>query len=182
MKKNLVKIAAVALFLTMVAGESKQASAQEIKIAFVDRMRALSETHEGKAAMKKLEGLKNKLQKKIQERETSVMKMKETLEKQQNVLTQEALQKKAEEYYKSVNELQQSYMQFQKDLAGKEAEFTKDILIKMEKIVAEIGRADGYTMIYDRSSGAVIWAPAHLDLTDKLIQKYNAKYKAKKKG
>lgn len=181
MKKSIINVAVGALFIALTTAGAGEAAAQNVKIAFVDRMRALNETHEGKAAMKKLEGMKEKLQKQIEEKEASIMKMKETLEKQQNVLTKEALQKKAEEYYKALNELQQSYMQFQRDLAGKEAELTKDILVKMEKIIADIGKSEGYTMIYDRSTGAVVWAPAHLDLTDQLIQKYNAQYKGKSK-
>ena len=91
--------------------------------------------------------------------------------------TKDAMQKKVEEYYRLVNELQQSYMRYQKELTTKEAELTQDILLKMQKILEEMGRAEGYTMIYDRSSGAVVWGPAHLDLTDRLIQKYNSKYK-----
>jgi outer membrane protein len=70
-------------------------------------------------------------------------------------------------------ELQQTYGQYQQDLAQKEMKATQEILMKMEKILAEIGKNEGYTMIYDRSVGAVVWAPAHLDLTDKLIQMYN---------
>ena len=177
MKRNIAVVAVTSLIIVCTAVGSKQASAQNIKVAFVDRMRALNETDEGKAAMKRLENLKTKLQNRIKERETSIMSMKETLEKQQNVLTKEALQKKAEEYYKAVNELQQSYMQFQKELAGKEAEFTKGILVKMDAIMTEIGRSEGYTMIYDRTT--VVWAPAHLDLTDKLIQVYNSRHKNK---
>ncbi|MDJ0762907.1 MAG: OmpH family outer membrane protein [Myxococcota bacterium] len=180
MKKNIAKAAAVSLVLALSAVGPSAAMAQALKIAFVDRMRALNETHEGKAAMKRLEKMKEKLQRKIKDKESSIMAMKETLEKQQNVLTKEALQKKAEEYYRSVNELQQSYMQFQKELAGKEAELTKEILVKMDAIMTEIGRSDGYTMIYDRAT--VVWAPAHLDLTDKLIQMYNSKHKGKKKA
>ncbi|MCP4675643.1 MAG: OmpH family outer membrane protein [Deltaproteobacteria bacterium] len=178
-KKN--RLAAVLIGLVIVSSMGAKASAQNVKIAFVDLRRALNETEEGKKAMNKLSGLKNKLQKKIEGKEKSIMEMKETLEKQQNVLTKEAMQKKVEEYYRSVNELQQSYMQFQRELAGKEAEFTKGILIKMEKILAQIGKSDNYTMIYDRSSGAVVWAPSHLDLTDKLIQLYNSQNKVKGK-
>jgi outer membrane protein len=157
------------------------AAAENIKLAFVDLRRALNETTEGKKAMNKLTGLKEKLQKKIEGEEKKIMSMKETLEKQQDILTKDAMQKKVEEYYRSVSELQQSYMRYQKELTAKEAELTQDILLKMQKILEEIGRAEGYTMIYDRSSGAVVWAPAHLDLTDRLIQKYNAKYKSGKK-
>ncbi len=169
----------------MVAAMASRVSAAEVKIAFVDLRRALNETNEGKKEMAKLTKLKTNLQKKIEKKEKNIVKMKEDIEKQQNVLTKEALQGKAENYYREVTELQQSYAQFQRELAQKEAKVTQAILGKMSGILAQIGKADGYTMIYDRSSGAVVWAPTHLDLTDKLIQLYNTKYKggsAKKKA
>ena len=180
MKKSRFAVALLGLFLITSVGAT--ATAGNIKIAFVDLRRALNETQEGKVAMAKLSRLKDKLQKTIEGKEKEIVTMKETLEKQQNVLTKEALQKKAEEYYRSVNELQQTYMQYQRELAGKETKLTQGILGKMQVILAQIGRADSYTMIYDRSSGAVVWAPSHLDLTDKLIQLYNAQNKGKGKG
>jgi outer membrane protein len=175
MKTRMILAGIVAMFLISQVGGA--IAADSVKLAFVDLRRALNETTEGKKAMDKLSGLKNKLQKKIEKEEKKIMEMKETLEKQQGILTKDALQKKAEEYYQSVQELQQSYMRYQKELSTKEADLTQDILLKMQKIIEDIGRAEGYTMIYDRSSGAVVWAPSHLDLTDRLIQKYNAKYK-----
>jgi outer membrane protein len=181
MKKNSkLAVALMGLFIFLSAGTTAHAAGDKIKIAFVDLRRALNETTEGKAAMKKLTGLKEKLQKQISAEEKKIMKMKETLEKQRDILTKETLEKKAEEYMRLVNELQQSYGKFQRELGAKEQELTQGILQKMQSIIVEIGRSDGYTMIYDRSSGAVVWAPAHLDLTDKLIQIYNGRHKGKK--
>ena len=154
-----------------------KATAADVKIAFVDLRRALMETNEGKRAMKKLTKQKDQLQKKIEKKEKEILDMKEQIEKQQNILNKEALQKKAEQYYGAVTELQQTYMQFQRELADKESKATQDILLKMQKILKESGQSDGYTMIYDASGGAVVWAPSHLDLTDKLIENYNKKYK-----
>ena len=167
----------VVLCAAMALSVTQKASAKDVKIAFVDLRRALNETNEGKRAMKKLQKEKDKLQKKIDKKEKSIMALQEKLKEQQSILSQEALQKKAQDYYQQIQELQQSYAQFQQELAQKEMKATQDILVKMEKIVAEIGKKDGYTMIYDRSSGAVVWAPTHLDLTDKLIQMYNEKHK-----
>jgi len=172
---NRATLVFVAFFAVL--GVSAECLAQNVKLAFVDLRRALNETEEGQAAMKKLKALKDGYQAKIEKEEKRILDMKSQLEKQQNVLTKEALQKKAEEYYRAVTELQQSYMQYQKELAGKEAQLTQDILLKMQKILERIGKNEGYTMIYDRSAGAVVWAPSHLDLTDKLIQMYNAENK-----
>ena len=157
----------------LVMSVAYKASAQQVKIAYVDLRRALNETNQGKKAMQKLQKEKDKLQKQIEDKEKSILAMQEKIKQQQNILSQEALGKQMEAYQKAVMELQQTYGQFQQELAQKEMKATQDILIKMEKILAQIGKSDGYTMIYDRSVGAVVWAPAHLDLTDRLIQAYN---------
>jgi len=170
-------ISAVLAALMITAGVTAAMAQDKIKLAYVDLRRALNETVEGKAAMDKLTKLKDKLQKKIESEEKKIIDMKSTLEKQQDILTKEAMQKKVEEYYQSVNELQQSYARFQRELSTKEAEFTQDILEKMQKILEQIGKTEGYTMIFDRSAGAVVWGPSPMDLTDQLIQKYNAQYK-----
>lgn len=165
------------LLIAIAFSFAARAEAEDVKIAFVDVRRALNETAEGKKAMQKLQGEKDKMQKQIDAKEKALLKMKETLEKQQNVLSKEALQKKAEEYYTALQELQKMYYELQQDLAQKEAKATQGILVKMQAILKEMGQAGGYTMIYDASGGAVVWAPAHLDLTDKLIAEYNKKNK-----
>jgi outer membrane protein len=156
---------------------AKSAAAGDVKIAFVDLRRALMETNEGKKALKKLTKQKAKMQKGIEKKEKQILEMKTQIEKQQNILNKEALQKKVEKYYQSVTELQQTYMQFQKELSAKEGKATQSIFVKMQKILKDMGQSGGYTMIYDSSSGAVVWAPKHLDLTDKLIKLYNTKNK-----
>ena len=173
------KMTLACVTLLLCAAFAQRAEAQNVKIAFVDLRRALNETEEGQAAMKKLQGMKDSLQNKVSGKEKEILAMKEAIEKQASVLTDAAKQKKVEEYYKAVTELQQTYMQYQKELAGKEAQLTQGILEKMAKVIEQIGKSEGYTMIYDRSSGAVVWAPSHLDLTDKLIQQYNSQNKKK---
>lgn len=168
-----------ALALAFAAAVPLKASAQT-KIAYVDLRKALNETEDGRKAMDRLSKLKENLQTKINQKEQAILKMKEDIEKQQNVLAKEALQKRAQEYYQAITELQQDYTQFQRDLVKQEAEETKAIIEKLRDIVGRMGKSDNYIMIVDISSGAVAWAPAHLDLTDKLIQQYNKENPPKK--
>ena len=44
----------------------------------------------------------------------------------------------------------------------------------MQVILREIGAAEQYTVILDTSTGAVVFAPDAIDLTQTLIQRYNA--------
>lgn len=145
----------------------------DVKIAFVDLQRALNETEDGRRAKGNLKRLFTKRQQALDEQQTKLKALKEQIEKQQKVLTRDALQKRMEEYQKAFVDLQSTYVDYQRELAEKEAQLTKQIFTRMEGILRRIGTSEGYTMIFDRGSG-VVWGRTDLDLTDRLIQMYNS--------
>ncbi|MDD9942361.1 MAG: OmpH family outer membrane protein [Myxococcales bacterium] len=157
----------------VVAGAPASADAQS-KIGVVDITRAISETEDGRKARDKLKKLTDKRQKALDKQKGDLLKMKEAIEKQQAVLSAEVLAKKNQDLQKAFAELQTNLMEFQRELSAKEAELTKDILERMTEIVRRIGQKDGYSMILDRQQGGVVYVPSSYDLTDVLIQRYNA--------
>lgn len=170
--KIMKPIAVLSLTLSIIAIAS-QVGAQS-KIGVVDIQRALNETEDGRAAKAKLKTLFQRRQKSLDDQQTKLKQMKENLEAQRNVLSRDALGKKLEEYQKALMELQTVYMEYQKELATKEGELTKDIIEAMQRILRRIGQKDGYTLILERNEAGIIFVPSHLNLTDILIQKYNA--------
>ena len=151
-----------------------QAVAAQPKIGVVDIARALSETEDGRQAKDKLKKLFDSRQKALDKKKNELMAMKESVEKQASVLSREVLAQKSQELQKAFGALQNTYMEFQKELAAKEGELTKDILDRMELIVRRIGQAEGYALILDRTEAGVVYVPTTYDLTDLLIQRYNA--------
>jgi outer membrane protein len=162
----------LALTLASVGPMAERASAQ--KLGVVDLQRALNETEDGRQAKDRLKQLFDKRQKTLDKQQNALRTLKEGLEKQRDVLSREVLAQKAESYQKAFAQLQTTYMEFQRELAAKEAELTKGILERMQRIVKRIGQADGYSMILDRSSSGVVYVPSTYDLTDVVIQRYNA--------
>lgn len=150
------------------------ASAQAPKIGVVDLQRALNETEDGRKAKAQLKGLFDKRQKTLDQQQEGLRAMKENLEKQKDVLSRDVLAKKLDEYQKAFAELQTTYMEFQRELSAKEGELTKGILERMHRIMRRIGQADGYALVLDRSEAGVVYTPSSYDLTDVLIQRYNA--------
>jgi len=165
------RILSMALFgLTLVP----QMAAAQSKIGVVDITRALSETEDGRQAKDKLKKLFDSRQKALDKKKDELMAMKEGVEKQASVLSREVLAQKSQELQKAFASLQNTYMEFQKELAAKEGELTKDILDRMEVIVRRIGQSEGYALILDRTEAGVVYVPTTYDLTDLLIQRYNA--------
>ena len=150
----------------------------QTKIAVVDLQRALMETEDGRRVKQRLERLFKRRQKSLDAAQNKMKQMKEDIERQQKagVITDEALQRRLEEYQKAYMELQSQYAEYQRELASKEAELTSEILERMQQILRRIGQAEGYTLIMEANEGGVVWVPSNIDLTDQLIQRYNSEH------
>lgn len=173
------RIVVLSLAVFVLASTASVVEAQ-VKIGVVDLQRAINETEDGRQAKRRLTKLFEERQKKLDAAQESLKSQKESIERQQDVLSEEALKKKVEKYQEDLMALQTEYVDYQRELSTKEAELTKKILDRMQAILRRIGQTDGYTLIVEANEGGIVWVPSNLDLTDVLIQRYNAQ--AKKSG
>lgn len=169
-------LTSVMLFGFVGAGARRAEAQQPVKIAYVDLQRALNEVEDGKAAKKKLKSMFDVRQKKLDDQQAELKKYKDGLEEQLkgDVLSDEKKREMMLDYQKRFYDLQQTYGKLQKELAENEAGETKKIFDKMAKILKDIGLKEGYTVILEKTESSILWAPASLDITDQLIQRYNS--------
>lgn len=148
----------------------------QVRIAVVDLQRALNETADGRRAKARLKRLFKQRQTELDEAQNELKALKEEIEsgRESGALTDSALEERIEEYQKAFVELQSTYMEYQRELAEKEADMTQEIIARMERILVRIGEADGWSFIIERGEGGVIWTPSSNDITDDLITRYNA--------
>jgi outer membrane protein len=146
--------------------------AQATRIAVVDLQRAIHETEDGRRAQKRLKRLMTKRQQELNDATKSLKQAKKQLEAAWPTLTDEAKQRRQQELQEAYIELQSKYTEYQRELAQAEASATRDILERMQQILRRLGQREGYTLILERNEGGVVWAPANLDLTDRVIQEY----------
>jgi outer membrane protein len=165
----------IALTLLLSAGFRSAAHADApFKVAVVDMQRAMNETEDGRKAKGALKKLFEDRQKQLDKQQTDLKTLKDSLEKQRDVLSREVLAKKLEDYQKAFAELQTTYMEFQRELQSKEGELTKDIIERMQRIMRHVGQAEGYSLVLERNESGVVYVPSNYDLTDLLIQRYNS--------
>ncbi|MCA9604132.1 MAG: OmpH family outer membrane protein [Myxococcales bacterium] len=174
LRMKLHRHAATLVAALLLATIAPKLYAQATRIAVVDLQRALNETEDGRRAKNRLKALFNRRQQALDKRQNELKALKTEIEAQQKVLSREALQKRVEEYQKAFIELQSTYVEYQRELAQKEAQLTREIIARMERILRRIGQSEGYTLIVERNEGGVVWVPSNLDVTDLVIQRYNA--------
>lgn len=144
------------------------------KIGYVDLQRTLNETKVGKQAKARLESEKNKKQKELDDAQKQLKKELEELQKQQAVLKPDVLAKRERELQDKYIALQNTFMQFQQELAKNEAKLTREILEKAATIIADIAKRDGYTMIVEKNEGAVLYADPVVDITSEVNKRLDA--------
>lgn len=147
------------------------ASAQ-VKVGVVDLQRALQSVNDGKKAKEKLEKEVQKRQKDFDRMQDDLKKLKDELEQKISVMTEEVKRQKLQDYQRRLMEVQDYYLNNQRELAEMEANLTRPIFERFHRILQEIGAKEKFTLIVDRQ--AVLYAEAGTDLTDRLIQDYNA--------
>jgi outer membrane protein len=174
MHRSLRALTLASLVIVSFGSTARVQAEPATKIAVVDMQRALHETEDGRKAKANLKKVFDERQKTLDKQQNDLKALKESLDKQHDVLTPAVLAKKQEELQKAFTELQQTYMEFQRELGAKEGELTKDIIERMQRIMRRVGQTEGYTLILERNESGVLWVPTNYDLTDLLIQRYNA--------
>jgi outer membrane protein len=168
------RLAVLALALAL----SPAAALAQQKIGYVDLQRALNEVDEGKAARALLKKDFEGKQKQLDAKKGEFDKLQADFEKQAVVMSEQARKEKGADLERRARELQALFVNLQKDLSTREQEATRGIFDRMATIVREIAEADGFTMVLEKGSGGIVYAPPSLDLTNELIRKYNARHPA----
>jgi len=171
--RNVIVLAAITLAIAV----PQAARAAELKIGFVNLQQAVSEVEEGKAARDALKKEFEQKQKTLDDKQNELKRLKDDLEKQMVVMSEEAKREKAMEFERKVNEMQQVYVQMQKDLSDREREMMKVIFDKMEAVIKDIAQAEGYAYVFEQQNAGLIVAPPSANMTNELVRRYNAKYK-----
>jgi len=155
------------------------ARAEEFKLGTVDLQRALNECDAGKKAKENFKGQVDKLQADLNKQKTEIEKIKDEVEKKGMVLKEDERKNIERDYQKRLRDFQRTYKDSQAELQQRDNELTSEILRDLQEVIAEYGAKQGFTLILEASNtGAVLYNARSVDITDPVIQEYNAKKKA----
>jgi len=145
----------------------------QVKIGFIDVQRAISESAAGKRA-------KDRFQAQVKKAEADLLKEKNEGERLKAELDKKGPLLKDDERRNLEGDLQKRYVTYQRsmsdqqqDLRQKEGEMTADILKELEKIVNEVGKAEKFTLILERSQ--ILYSDQGIDITNKVIEVFNSR-------
>jgi outer membrane protein len=166
------RILAIALVL---AGAMPAAAQAELKIGIVDLQKALNESSAGKKAKEQFKVEFDRMQDSLKREKDQLDRVKEELDKKSVVLKEDQRKSMAEDFERKRLSLRRKLEDSDAELRKKDAELTGDILKELAVVIQEIGVRDGYTVILENSSSAVLYGSKTIDLTDEVIRGFDAR-------
>ena len=142
--------------LALIAVSSLQAQ----KFGYINSAELLSEVPAVKAADSELETYQAQL---VKSGEEMVKKLEAKFqayskEAQEGLLSQVQMQKKEEELGVEQQKIQKYELEVQNKILAKREELYKPILDKVKVTIENVGKENGYTMIFDTSTGTILHA------------------------
>lgn len=176
-KSNTFLMALTALLVLPFLGLSsaQTARAEGPKIGVVDIEYVIHASKKGKAAKAQLKTLFDKKQKALDADQKKLLAVKDKIENQSEMLSQDKKRALAMEYQQGLVQLQEVYMNNQKELAKKEVELMKPILKVLETVLTDLAASDSYDIIMNRSEQGVLFTTAKHDITEKVLSTLDAK-------
>lgn len=147
----------------------------KIKIGFIDIQRVVQESQAGKRAKERFQAQVKKAEADIMKERQDLDRLKTDLEKKGPLMKEEERRNMEADFQKRSVALQRSMSDYQQELQQKNNQLMADILKELEAIVNEVGKADKFTLILERSQ--ILYSDQGIDITSKVIDTYNNRNK-----
>lgn len=167
----------ISVFFFALLALALPARAAELKIGYANLQRALNECDAGLKAKDTLKDEAKKLEDQLNVKQEELKKLKDEIDKKSNVWNKETKETKENEFKAKSQDFQKQYVQYGDDLNKKKQDTEAKIIDDLRDVVEELAKKKGYTYVFERSVGGLLYAPPQDDLTDEVIKVYNKQYR-----
>lgn len=161
------------MVVSLLAAAPVVMAADAMKVGYVDLQKALNLSSAGKAAKEKMKAKFKDYDANVQKKQDELKKLKEDLEKQAMLLSAEARAAKERDYQQKVKDYQRLTKDIQEELQQADADYTRKILEEIFKVVQQIGKQEGYTLVFEKTESSILYASDGIDMTDRVIQAFD---------
>lgn len=169
MMKSILAVGVLSLFFLTGA----TSAADGAKIGVVDFQKILETSNAGKSAQIEINKQGKQMETDLKEKGSEIEEIEKKIERESLVMSKEVREEKQREIRIKIGDfkaLQQKYME---DFKALENRIISRIQKEVVELVQDIGKKEGYTLIVEKRTGGVVYAPLSIDITDAVIQVYN---------
>jgi outer membrane protein len=140
-------------------------------IAVVDGEKVLRDSEPGKKLFAEVKALRDKKQQEIEQRQTSIQTMQDKLNKEKDILSPDAQEKRKAEIQKALTDAKRFREDSEQEIQGKLDSAMGGMQDKLIPMIQKLGQEKGYSIIVGKQF--TIWYDAKYDITEEVIKRFN---------
>ncbi|HSJ10844.1 MAG TPA: OmpH family outer membrane protein [Longimicrobiales bacterium] len=164
-------VAAAAL---MLAAAPLAAQTAPTKIGFINTQRVISEAPGAAEAQQTLTTEMQALEAQVTAMQDSMTAMQQDYQQRSLVMSADAKARREQEILTKRNEFGARAQTIQQQAQRRQQEIMEPLMQKVEAAIDQVRQAEGYAIVFDAASDAIVSADASLDLTQKVIDRLKA--------
>jgi len=145
------------------------------KIGVVDFQRILEVSSSGKSAQAEIKSKGEKMETELKKKGAELEKLKKRLEREVLVMSKEMREEKEREFRIKINDFKSLEKKYKAEFKVLNNRLVNRIKKDVFELIEEMGKKEGYLLIVEKNEAGVLYSPATIDITDKLIPLYNEK-------
>lgn len=170
-------------FVTMVSSicifAASSYGADVAKIGVVSFQKILEKSDAGKMATAEINKRGKEMEASLKKKGEEIDAIKKKLERESLVMSKEMREQKEREIRISINDLKTLNNKYTADFKQHEERLVRDIQKEVLEIVKEMGKKEGFLVIFEKRGAGVLYSPDTIDISDRLIQRYNTIFSKK---
>ena len=176
---RIFKIAFVTMVFSICVFAVSSYGADVAKIGVVNFQEILEKSDAGKMATDEINKRGKEMEESLKKKGEEIDAIKNKLEREALVMSKEMREEKEREIRISINDFKTLKNKYMADFKQHEAKLVRDIQKEIMEIVAEMGKKEGFLIIFEKREAGVMYSPDTIDITDRLIQRYNTIFSKK---
>ena len=171
------------LAVTLVLSAAAPSWAADIaKIGVVDFQKVLSVSNAGKQAQAEINTKGKAMEADLKKKGSEIEEIKKRIERETLVMSKENREEKEREFRIKLNDFKMLKKKYAGDFKRMEKRLVSRIQKEILQLVEEMGKKEGFLLIVEKREGGVLYYPSTIDITDRLIQKYNELFVERRSG
>ncbi|MDD2390328.1 MAG: OmpH family outer membrane protein [Desulfobacterales bacterium] len=151
-------------------------AADVAKIGIVDFQKILENSDAGKVAQAEITKQGKKMEAELKKKGDEIEELKSKFERESLVMSKEKRDEKEREIRININDIKSMQVKFRSDFKVQENRLVIEIQNQVFDLVEKIGKEDGYMLIIEKREAGVMYHPNSIDITDRVIKRFNTEY------
>jgi outer membrane protein len=147
--------------------------AADVTVGVVDMQRALNECKAGKKAKEQVRSKFESAQRELRQQREELDRARADYDKKLLVLKEEERRNLEKSLENRTLDFKRRYEDFQRDLKRTDTELTAEIVEELYELVQQYAQERKLSVVFEASSGAVVYSDGSFDLTDEIIRRHD---------